>query len=83
MPPTRRAHVTQELLKHLDRAARLEEVGMSRSRTSAQVAIRWVLDQPGVSCAIVGAKTPEQVEENFGALGWRLSEAESHSVTSI
>jgi aryl-alcohol dehydrogenase-like predicted oxidoreductase len=39
-------------------------------RSPAQVAIRWVLDQPGVTAALVGAKTRVQVEDNAGALGW-------------
>ncbi|PWB68395.1 MAG: general stress protein [Deltaproteobacteria bacterium] len=41
-------------------------------RTPSQVAIRWVLEQPSVSCALVGVKTEEQVSENAGAVGWRL-----------
>jgi aryl-alcohol dehydrogenase-like predicted oxidoreductase len=41
-------------------------------RTPAQVALRWVLDHPAVSCAIAGAKSPAQVEANAGVAGWRL-----------
>ncbi len=33
-------------------------------RTMAQAALRFVLDHPGVSCAIGGAKNRQQVEEN-------------------
>jgi aryl-alcohol dehydrogenase-like predicted oxidoreductase len=33
-------------------------------RTMAQAALRFVLDHPGVSCAISGAKNRQQVEEN-------------------
>jgi aryl-alcohol dehydrogenase-like predicted oxidoreductase len=35
--------------------------------TMAQLALAWVLAQPGVTCAIPGAKTPAQVEENLAA----------------
>ena len=35
--------------------------------TMAQMALRWILMFPAVTCAIPGAKRPEQVEENVGA----------------
>jgi voltage-dependent potassium channel beta subunit len=35
--------------------------------TMAQMAVAWVLREPGVSSAIVGASRPEQVEENVAA----------------
>jgi aryl-alcohol dehydrogenase-like predicted oxidoreductase len=35
--------------------------------TMSQFALRWILMHPAVSCAIPGAKTPAQVEENCGA----------------
>ncbi len=34
----------------------------------AQAALRFVLDDPAVSCVVAGAKTPAQVEENVGAV---------------
>ena len=43
-------------------------------KTSGQVAIRWVLQQPGVTCAAIGSKTPAQVDENVAAMEWRLAE---------
>jgi voltage-dependent potassium channel beta subunit len=41
--------------------------------TMAQMAIAWVLREPGVSSAIVGASRPEQVGENVAASGMELS----------
>ncbi len=35
----------------------------------AQMALRWILMHPAVTCAIPGAKRPEQVEENVKAAG--------------
>jgi aryl-alcohol dehydrogenase-like predicted oxidoreductase len=35
--------------------------------TLAQFALRWVIDQPGVSTVIPGARNPEQVAANVGA----------------
>ena len=49
-----------------------EEVGV----TMAQLAIAWVLREPNVSSAIVGASRPEQVEENVAASGVELADDE-------
>ncbi len=35
--------------------------------TLAQLALRWILMHPAVSCAIPGAKRPDQVEDNVAA----------------
>lgn len=35
--------------------------------TPAQLALRWVISRPGVTCAIPGAKRPDEVEENARA----------------
>ena len=45
-----------------------EEAGL----TLAQLAVAWVLQNPNVSAAIVGASRPEQVGENAKAAGVRL-----------
>ena len=54
----------------------LEEVAASCGKTPAQTALRWLLDQPGVSAPIVGASSPQQLDENLGALGWKLDPAD-------
>lgn len=50
--------------------------------TLAQVAIAWTLAQPGVSAAIVGARTVAQVEENAGAGELELTPIELASMRS-
>jgi aryl-alcohol dehydrogenase-like predicted oxidoreductase len=42
--------------------------------TPAQLAIAWVLQNPGVAAAIIGASRPEQVRENVAAAGVRIPE---------
>lgn len=54
----------------------LKEIADTHGRTPAQVALNWLLRQPGLM-AIPGAKTAHQAEENAGALGWSLSDAEA------
>jgi aryl-alcohol dehydrogenase-like predicted oxidoreductase len=38
-----------------------------KNATLAQLALRWILEFPAVTCAIPGAKRPEQVAENLAA----------------
>ncbi|MFP3251704.1 MAG: aldo/keto reductase, partial [Thermoproteus sp.] len=42
-------------------------------KTPAQIALNWMIRDPAIY-PIPGAKTPEQVAENAGAVGWSLSE---------
>jgi aryl-alcohol dehydrogenase-like predicted oxidoreductase len=46
---------------------RLDFLHRAQTRTPAQAALRFVLDDPDVSSVVVGAKTPAQMEENAGA----------------
>jgi aryl-alcohol dehydrogenase-like predicted oxidoreductase len=50
----------------------LLEVSRELGRNPAQVALRWLLDRPGVSSVISGVRTAEQLRDNLGATGWRL-----------
>jgi aryl-alcohol dehydrogenase-like predicted oxidoreductase len=36
------------------------------------LAVRWVLDQPGISTALWGARHPEELEAVAGAIDWKL-----------
>jgi aryl-alcohol dehydrogenase-like predicted oxidoreductase len=40
---------------------------LTAGTTMAQFALRWILDQPGVSVVIPGARNPQQVAGNLGA----------------
>jgi len=37
-----------------------------------ELAARWVLDRPGVSVALWGARRPEQLDAVAGVMGWKL-----------
>lgn len=58
--------------KNLKTVDRLRAIGAKNQYSPTQTAIRWVLDAPGIAGAVVGAKTPKQVEENAGAVGWHI-----------
>lgn len=64
----------------LEVAARLAALAVSRGRTLLELALSWLLAQPGVASVIPGATTPEQVRNNVAAAGWRLTEADLRAV---
>lgn len=66
-PPIDDEHV-YDVVDELDRIA--EETGKSVS----QVALNWLLCRPTVANVVVGARTEQQLRENLGATGWRLSD---------
>jgi aryl-alcohol dehydrogenase-like predicted oxidoreductase len=53
----------------------LRNFGEKYDRTPAQVALNWLIAQGNV-IPIAGVKTAEQVRQNAGALGWKLSDDE-------
>jgi voltage-dependent potassium channel beta subunit len=57
----------------LEAVQKLRPIADELEITMAQMAIAWVLREPGVSSAIVGASRPEQVYENVAASGIELS----------
>jgi 1-deoxyxylulose-5-phosphate synthase len=51
--------------------------------TLAELALAWVLREPNVASAIVGASRPEQVEQNVAASGIRLDDATLAAVDDV
>jgi aryl-alcohol dehydrogenase-like predicted oxidoreductase len=65
----------QGLQKIQDLLKLLRQIGESYQRTSAQVALNWLVSQPNV-VPIPGAKTADQARQNAGALNWTLKPEE-------
>jgi len=57
----------------LERVQQLQPIADELGITLAQLALAWVLREPNVASAIVGASRPEQVEDNAGAVGIELA----------
>jgi len=51
--------------------------------SSSQFAIAWCLQVPGVTCPIIGPRTPEQLQDNMSALTVSLSDDELKSVDAL
>jgi aryl-alcohol dehydrogenase-like predicted oxidoreductase len=56
----------------LERVAGLEPIAADAGLSMAQLAVAWVLQNPNVASAIIGASRPDQVTENVKAAGVTL-----------
>ena len=56
----------------LEAVQRLKPIADSAGLTMSQLAVAWVLQNPNVSSAIVGASKPAQLKENAQASGVKL-----------
>ena len=53
-------------------AQAVQDLAEDLDKTMAQVALNWVLHRPGVTAPILGARTVTHIDDNLGALGWKL-----------
>ncbi len=52
-------------------------------KTVLELAARWVLDRPGVSVALWGAKRPDQLDAIEGVMGWQLDSSAMAEMDAI
>lgn len=72
-----------QLSRNLRIVERLRPIAARRQKTVGQLAIAWTLMNPAVTAAIVGARRPSQVDENVGAMGWKLTAEEMAEVEKV
>ena len=73
----------EEFRQNLTKAAKLQAIAQERNLTLIQLAIGWQLRFSGITCVLVGAKTPEQVTEHVGGQGWQLTDAELQAIEAV
>lgn len=66
----------KNLKRILDTLEKIEPIAKEHGKTLAQLAINWVISEPGITSAIVGARTQKQVIENIGGVDFKLGEDE-------
>ncbi|PZD94052.1 aldo/keto reductase [Paenibacillus sambharensis] len=66
-----------ECVQELDSIAK--KLGMSLS----QLSLAWVLRQPGVSSALIGASRPDQIEENVKAVEFTLTQDSLDAIEAV
>ncbi|MFA7229082.1 MAG: aldo/keto reductase, partial [Melioribacteraceae bacterium] len=71
------------LSKAMEFVEMLRPIAESSGKTVGQLAVAWVLQNPSMTAAIVGARTEKQVEENAAADGYKLSKEEIEKIGNI
>jgi len=61
----------------------LKAVAADAGKTVPQLALNWVVNQPGMTLGLSGMRKPSEVEDNVGATGWQLSPAELARINAI
>jgi aryl-alcohol dehydrogenase-like predicted oxidoreductase len=74
----------ENFVKNVSLVDRLKrEVAEPKGVTVAQLALAWVVRNPVITTAMVGARVPSEIEENVGAADIVLSDAEVAKIESI
>ncbi len=58
-------------------------VAKEAGKTPAQVALRWLLHQPGVTAPIIGARSMQQLEDNLATAGWTLTPEQVERLNTV
>jgi aryl-alcohol dehydrogenase-like predicted oxidoreductase len=70
--------------QYLQAVERLDQLARERfGRRVIHLALRWVLDQPGVGVALWGARRPEQLAPVREVMGWRIDDATMRDIDAI
>ena len=69
--------------KNISKVDMLKVIALEEGKTCGQVAINWVLRQPGLTTALVGVKNPVQMEENLKSIGWQPSKENCEKIEQI
>jgi len=71
------------LSRNLKLVGLLEEIGAEHGCSPAEIAIAWTLRHPAVTAAIIGGRSPDQVDGIIGAAELRLSEDELDGIETF
>jgi L-glyceraldehyde 3-phosphate reductase len=82
---TERVWLTPDDVKqNLPKVEKLNELAQKRGQSLAQMALVWVLRQPAVTSALIGASSVKQLEDNLAALNNpKFSDDESRKIETI
>ena len=80
---SRNAEFTENLDKNLAVAAAMAKVAARYNVSTAAVAVAWTLAWPGVTAAIVGARSPKQVDGWLAAASLTLTTADMAEIGAV
>ena len=70
--------------EYLEAVGKLDEFANERfGKSVLHLAARWVLDQPGASIALWGARRPDQIRPVSEITGWSLTESDQKAIDDL
>ncbi len=73
----------EAFVKNIGKVERLKTIAESEKKTCGEMAVNWVIHQPGVASALVGVKNDRQVEENLKSIGWQTNATVQGQINEI
>ena len=72
-----------ELEKGFDMIEELDRAASNHNGTIAQAAINYLINKPAISTIIMGIRTKKQLQDNLGALEWKLTDGEIKNLDDL
>ncbi|MFQ5963210.1 MAG: aldo/keto reductase [Candidatus Scalinduaceae bacterium] len=77
-------HFTGDVFRsHVRKVQEITKIAQKLGKTTAQLAVNWLIHQKGIAAALVGVKNPEQVEQNICAVGWEIPDDDLENISDI
>jgi myo-inositol catabolism protein IolS len=73
----------EQFVKNLRAVEDLKAMAKRYGKTLPQLALRWTTSNPVISTALVGCRNENEVNDNVGALGWTISDADMKEIDAI
>jgi aryl-alcohol dehydrogenase-like predicted oxidoreductase len=70
------------LSKILHFLSQIKPIAEKHNANLSQLVLNWTLRQPGITCALAGARNSEQVLDNIGALNFTLTDSDLKTINS-
>ena len=61
----------------------LKAIAKLTGKTCGQLAINWVIGQPGITTALVGVKNAQQMEDNLNSVGWEPEQSHQDQIEEV
>jgi len=71
------------LARNITKVDGLKEVAKLTGKTCGQLAINWVIGQPGITTALAGVKNAQQMEDNLNSVGWDPEQSHQDKIEEI
>jgi aryl-alcohol dehydrogenase-like predicted oxidoreductase len=73
----------ENFVRNLEVVENLKGIARSIGRSLPQLAVNWVLSNPGVCVALTGCRRASEIEDNVDAVGWSLSDGDKARIETI